>query len=59
MRVKCTLFESRKLEDNLWETISYIVYEDGTEQTLQISHHSSKRESEEQNTINKSKFWNT
>ena len=66
-REKCTLFETRRLPSNkmaiytennqLWECVQYIVYDDNTEQVVKLSHHATKREAEEQNTINKHNFW--
>jgi len=52
-QLKFTLFESKRLEDDLWEVWTEWHWDNGTFTIKDVSHHSSKREAEEQRTINK------
>jgi len=54
-QIKFVLHECKRLEDNLWEVWIDYHYNNGTWTTKNVSHHSSKREAEEQRTINKFK----
>jgi len=53
-----TLFQSQRLEDNLFEVWTEWHWKDGTYTVKDLTHHSSKREAEEQLTINKFKNLN-
>jgi hypothetical protein len=54
-RLKFTLFETNRLEDDLWEVYTEWHWDNGTHTVKDVSHHSSKREAEEQRLINKYK----
>lgn len=53
--IRYTLFESKRLEDDLWEVYTTWYWIDGTSTVKDITHHSSKREAEEQKLMNKFK----
>jgi len=53
-----TLFQSQRLEDNLFEVWTEWHWNNGTHTVKDLTHHSSKREAEEQLTINKFKNLN-
>ena len=53
--LKYTLFEYERLEDDLWEVFTTWFWNNGTTTPKDVSHHASKREAEEQRTINKFK----
>jgi hypothetical protein len=51
--IKFVLHEVKRLEDNLYEVWIDYHYSNSTIVTKCVSHHSSKREAEEQRTVNK------
>jgi len=50
-----TLFEVKKLEEDLWKVYTEWHWDNGTYTVKDVSHHPTKREAEEQRTINKFK----
>ena len=53
--IKFVLHECKRLENDLWEVWIDYHYDNSTHVTKDVSHHASKREAEEQRTINKFK----
>jgi len=57
-RLHHTLFQVKRLEDDLWEVWDEWHWDNDTYTIKNLTHHSSKREAEEQRTINKFKNLN-
>ena len=57
-RLHHTLFQVKRLEDDLWEVYTEWHWDNGTHTIKDVSHRPSKREAEEQRLINKYKNLN-